>query len=460
MLEQFKIQVEALLIEQKISPDCHLVENFFLKEAGIEMPETALHSHYRFSIDNENKSVFFYPPKLNVSELSQLLKLAGVSEASYFPGTPITINPSVLMQFITTFEEKFQQIVRETPERLMPYIIESIPKFEGLAKERILKSLKPCFTTLDSKKLTKEEDDLFFLLGALENAISKLDRDDKYYKYIAKISDKLVQFHQEYTQSQASHATLLSNLTELLKQIALFREHNLSESILGAKECYNTLQKILSPHKVHPATCDIFEHTLLKLAGISALPSRCAFAPSRIKTHVLIILQDIALEEAEQFRAYFEANGDKTAKVSLGSKYSFENSLGWNTVSSDHYDFFNDFGSCVHEQGAILEAMPAKVIKAPDVYCIQVDGKVMHESIMPLFEEAISRLTKSSLDNDKATLENYCAKSKSYLNEQNVTDTLEEATNPSDIHPATFFAPPQAVKKSSQATSAEPTKTS
>lgn len=76
------------------------------------------------------------------------------------------------------------------------------------------------------------------------------------------------------------------------------------------------LNDFLKSYYINTNATDIFEETLLKLAGVETLPKQCQFKPLRIGENVICFsFKGIEEKDADQFLNFIKENGDPEASI-------------------------------------------------------------------------------------------------------------------------------------------------
>lgn len=152
------------------------------------------------------------------------------------------------------------------------------------------------------------------------------------------------------------------------------------------------LNSFLKPLSISTSCTDIFEETLLKLAGVQAQPTRCQFSPYKSNwggeadpVKMYFRIKGISSQDAEKFLNYFKlTHGD----VSATMHYSEPLKPGY---------------LCIPEDAEWLDA-----------HTFEVDAETVFNKILPLFKSEITRLQNESPD----ALSGYKEKTRKYLDER------------------------------------------
>lgn len=419
MYSRLKKELNDFLITYSISADSFIFENMLIQFAGIE----ANKGRYRF--DNYNKSdLILSIPSISLVDLDKLLNYFKISHEDYRTNEGLHIHEKVMFDdILPAFKAhimKLAEQAEQAPNELKKYQIDSKSKLEADAirnmtrlSTRLLDLLNDSGNVdgLDANKKQLSEI-LFQILGTLNVVSEKV----KYYKYIFEFSEKLGHFCASNLDI-STDAKYSSDLFNLFKEFQTYFKFNRAESALAIKKIFTELQEFALKYQISTTESDIFEETLLSMAGVTNKPQECKFKRGYDQTRMEFSIKGISQEDAKMFLEFIHAHGDETAQIDTNHFYlnNSRHILHSAVIGSDEEV----------PQRAFIGSKPAKAIER---YTISVDGQSLYEKILPLFKSRIEELAQTN----PAYLIPYQEKSKEFVstleakNKSQVQDKAEK----------------------------------
>lgn len=393
---QFKADLHSWLAEYNIDLETNILSDLLMKmlvENGINITASTdrfrmYHSSNMFSVDEKNQKIrIARMESITPNQLLQLLSFYQIPADKYIVGNEFSVTVEFFMRkILPEMKSILIHINQHFPQDLVNYQIESRNRLSERALTRITNAIAPFL--IACKETVVEEDStldkLYGLMGQFNSVAYALsaqnyrftgDKEvspEKFTDFIKKFNDlekRVRRLCQESSALAINHVKEWEQLKTLQAGLDEYAKFNRNQALLAAMNLQPDMNAFLQPIGVHTGFCDIFEHTLLLLAGVKTIPTKSNFDkryndPSRITFK----LEGLKPAEGEQFIKWFRLQGDVTAGF-------------------DKDDQFKMYQMPV---GGGESAGPDR---GPEYLCeFDVDGEYLYQHIYPMFKEKVYQL--------------------------------------------------------------------
>jgi hypothetical protein len=356
-------ELNEFLIQYDISADSKIFEDTLVADAGIESKKKS----YEFSRYGSKDELIFSIPNLKLKDLFKLLDFFGVPQETYTVKKDISVPPDIIFnKILPCFKDHISMLAELDPSKLKPYQIDSKPKLEEKAIEKIKDLTENLLKKLnESDTVSSLEQQFSQLLFQIQGIFNVIHNKSKYYSYASSAYDELITFSHDHAEIKASIDA--QELNDLFQQLAIYIKYNRAESAIAIEKIVKELDAFLLSYHINKNENDIFEHILLTLAGITNYPSACKYQRAYDKTRMEFAMIDMLKEDANIFLTWIHNNGDESATLRV-SEVEESDALKSNKMRPQRY---------------MIKKNPKYVTQ----YSFEVDGQALHEKILPLFKD-------------------------------------------------------------------------
>lgn len=374
-----------------------------------------------------SKELYFNASGLDLNELALLLQFFNIDPSSYKTNNSLKINPTQVFDVLLPQFKGYVESIANSPKLLRPYQIDSKKALESMAVQNIKKYsddlLKKILKDEKTDALTLEKKQLCKILLQAKGATELLYQSNSYSEFVFEAQQELKKLTENFPLLE-EEPTLKLSLKELQSAFAAYARFNRVEIVRAVKQLFHDLQDFVKEFAITLGSCDIFEETLLRMAGITQMPSKSSFETSTSdRTRVNFWLTGLTKEEALPLIDFFLSHGDDSAviKAASGSR-SYASSLECFSV----------------EQSAAMFIEQEPKIEIPK-QIVNVDGEVLVNKIFPLFVAKIRELALESPE----TLVPYQQKSASFFEDRPRQAQVIQSVGPSTLfyHPVEQSSP-------------------
>jgi len=378
MHERLEKELTRLLLPHAISSASIIFEDYIFASAGIEKPKDAR------GFNGYGSKLNFELPSVSLDELDKLLTYFHVSKEDYRTNADIVVTEELMFEtIIPKFAQYLTQTAQESPEKLTPYRIKSRPSLERIALDnvgsysvKIKASLNPDLAS--PSEIPRQFTEIIF---QLRGAIEAVSNDRKYVSYIQTTYQKMKGFLE--SNDVASHLKKHSErIDDLMQELQVYLTYNYAESSMAIRKIFKEMHSFLSTYKIDMRQCNILEHSLWEMAGLTGLPESCKFGHDLQATRLIIRFSGISEENASVFLKYLQKFDETTTCDNRSGRIS------------KLPDFKIDDG--VRQQCYAVKNK-AFVIKLKP-YNFDIDGEVFYKEIAPLFYSRICDASEDSLE--------------------------------------------------------------
>lgn len=412
---------------------CRFYYDSYNEESDEECTDSEDRSSNKTPSDKE-KYYTFKAEYISPDSLAKLLRFFNLNGSKTTKSVTELILPGALVfEKLSEFKKELPDYFNKYPEQQIFYQKHSKETFDRLAIRNILEFIKKIQNHPKINELNKANK---VLVGLLEDISANI----QIHNYDRKNSDNkfkiLVSTHQRLndwcnscvlTDTLEPPIIIDSFLEELLKLEKLVSSYLKTEQLQSKLKCLaflSALENFVSEYAITTSDTDIFEHILMKTAGIDSCEEFfCKFGPhhgSSIINFSIYKAKDWE-EEAQQFLKLFTSQGDCYAYISHKDKCD-HSGVNWGySVFADGLEIYYPSPCRIY-----LEENPIE-------FNFEVDGEVLADKIFPLFKTHMQEL----IQKEPEIFKNYQEKSISHFNQMK----KEEEAKKLKHNPATFFQP-------------------
>lgn len=376
MYDKLKKELNKFLIDYSIT-GMDGFNDWVFQQAGVvrKNNENVFHSG-----SSGSDTIYFSVSDFDLNELAIIFKFFNIDPASYRAARLLKVNSAQIMDVLLPgFKAYVQSVALSSPKILRPYQIASKSELESNAVRNIQANTNDLLKKIISEKadaLTLEKKQLRKLLLQIRSVTELLSSNNLYSECIFDAQEDLQQLLENNPALQ-NEPRLNVSLKELQSAFSAYARFNRVEVVRAVKQFFYDAEALLNTHTISLSNCDIFEETLLKMAGITQMPQKSQFEISYDPTRISIKLTGMTKEEVQPLIDFFHAHGDDTASINRNS-------------NRDYYAL----ESLVEQSGVMFsDRKPKPQIPVQTVY---VDGEVLVNKIFPLFVERLNDLALNS----------------------------------------------------------------
>lgn len=325
LLVDFTSQLRDLLSPLYISPNTGIFEQTLCELIGIPFSKDHLPLP-RIACDHGGDFVFYTPQHFSLADINRCLQYIGMDPDAWTTSSGFHISQEIMMNKIfPAVQDAIVKMEKSHPGKFRDYQIESRPELESAAIAKIEESLAPIAVSL-----LGQYDNLGEVKNRLDYTVA-LMRQTFRYMLSSRRSDKqdmLIVCIEKFRNLHAVLKAIYENNPELRNKERLwqhlsaaidaldaFNKFNRTDAIIYTRLLFKEMDDFLFHYEVTSTACDIFEHTLLKLAGITTVPESCKFEIChRDDSRVKFTIKGISDVEAVNLCAWLRTHGDETMR--------------------------------------------------------------------------------------------------------------------------------------------------
>lgn len=429
--EQLSKELNEFLSEYSIY-GFGIFRDWILHKSGVN-PELGKQCHFSFD-PYWGKNVNFKIIGLNEEESQKILAILETTNSSpNKKGIPLS-NNLLLEHLLPQFKADFASFVLDQPETLKDYQRKSRDSLDSyfLQEASILsKDIKKKLKELVAEPYQEEIECLKKQLYIFEKASSAYNSAydaESNFQEIYKTILTSKKYIEEWIQANNSCIAKFELEPELLK-LNQFLNHfikaNRSEAYQKVRNFFhNEIESFLAQFEISIRKCDIFEHILLRMAGIHDLSGIYEFnMDNQERSRIWIDLH--YREEQDNLAAlmlhFFQSQGDETAYIKFKDKLKFKDAFD---------DEGEDLGYFIYENGMRIQYPKRCLVPSPNLptsYRFSLDGEFVAETLLPQFKKYVTDLAAA----EPEFLIPYQKKSEKYLKELRKQETKLAQTSSS-----------------------------
>jgi len=404
MNSRLQDDLNSFLIQYDLTTDSRIFEESLPHLAGVEDIDKKRLKKFKYVYSSQPGCVLTVPIKISDEDKLKLFTFCDAplevkpnkkdeheenDEDSYESpcGQQLEIREAHLIEkIIPAFKSHIEKLANEGNNSLKPYQLFSKRILANKALKNIEYRCESLLALLNkgNDSISENEQALSLLLLQLKGLMSELSSENHHvYRYLANIIEKM----EAYMSGSDMKAKLKINkeMSLLFQSLESYLRYNEVVACLRSENIFLDINKFLFDKKISIHDCDIFENTLLELAGVSEY-GRCKVDQDYENARNLMIsVGALSQENAGKFMQFLHECGAKSAVISYSC---------YQRTPIIHDGDSDDDG-------------PYAVVQLPNVR-FTIDNQEIANLVLPKFYQQITTLAKS----DSSRLIPYQEKSK------------------------------------------------
>jgi hypothetical protein len=249
---------------------------------------------------------------IDLSQLEKLLNFFEIEKANYKTNSYLPLNADVIFNVVLPqFKEEVTDWA-QTSKKLRRYQVKSQHELGETARRKISYLTQNLLSDLNPEENAPNELDkeLSLILLAVQATTEMISRNNRYSDYLLDLHATLFQFYEE---NPMYHKNLeLNNILYNFEEYEKFNRVDVLRLVEGFKK---DLELFCLKYQISAGQCDIFEHVLFQMAGISQMPQKSNCDTSYPdQTRITFRITEMPNKELDLFKALFLKYKDDTVR--------------------------------------------------------------------------------------------------------------------------------------------------
>lgn len=312
-------QLQAFLLRYDISIESGIVGYAMQELTGVRFNNSRMNDGFDFSYYRDNEEFLNYRiPQISLEEYQQLALYFAIPKDRQKISNIIEVSQQIMEEkVLPQLKDFIDNLKTNNAELFMTFVIASKPKLERMAYDEIKIAAHELKEYLLNNPVHSKAE-IMQAVVAISAANSNIEQYAGMYDLLfAEAKNRFTTALQTLVPSN-NDLSLNKACRFLLEGVNRFEKYNRCRSIIAGESMMRDLQNVAESLNVSTANSDLFEHTLLKLAGVVTIPKKCSFKIGSDKSRLVFDFSELNADEQQKLITFLKSKGDDTAKAGYG----------------------------------------------------------------------------------------------------------------------------------------------